>query len=102
MKERMTIMRLMILCPAFVTLFAASRAPAEDPALPVKVSPNGRYFIGQDGKPLFWLGTTQWELFRGYSRGCPDDPGEDPQSRFHFRPGDDRGRQRRHEAQRVR
>ncbi len=67
MKERMTIMRLMILCPAFVTLCAASRAPAEDPALPVKVSPNGRYFTGQDGQPLFWLGTTQWELFRGYS-----------------------------------
>ena len=42
-------------------------ALAENPALPVKVSPNGRYFVGQDGKPLFWLGTTQWELFRGYT-----------------------------------
>jgi len=67
MSEVMTAMRMMILCPAFVTLCAASRALADSPALPVKVSPNGRYFTGQDGRPLFWLGTTQWELFRGYS-----------------------------------
>ncbi len=32
------------------------------PALPVKVSSNGRYFVGQDGRPIFWLGTTQWQL----------------------------------------
>jgi hypothetical protein len=58
----------MALYPMFLTLFAASRAWADSPALPVKVSPNGRYFVGQDGKPIFWLGTTQWELFRGYTR----------------------------------
>jgi hypothetical protein len=34
----------------------------------VKVSENGRYFTDQQGTPLFWLGTTQWELFRGYTR----------------------------------
>jgi hypothetical protein len=34
----------------------------------VKVSENGRYFTDQQGTPLFWLGTTQWELFRGYIR----------------------------------
>lgn len=61
-------MRIMALYPMFLTLFAASRAWADSPALPVKVSPNGRYFVGQDGKPIFWLGTTQWELFRGYTR----------------------------------
>jgi hypothetical protein len=60
-------MQMMALCPAFLTLFAASRALAENPALPVKVSPNGRYFVGQDGQPIFWLGTTQWELFHGYT-----------------------------------
>jgi hypothetical protein len=60
-------MRIMLLCPAFLTLCAASRAPAAGPALPVRISANGRYFTGQDGKPIFWLGTTQWELFRGYS-----------------------------------
>jgi len=34
----------------------------ENQAWPVRVSPNGRYFVGQDGKPIFWLGTTQWQL----------------------------------------
>jgi len=32
------------------------------------VSENGRYFTDQKGTPLFWLGTTQWELFRRYPR----------------------------------
>ncbi|MCR4413280.1 MAG: DUF4038 domain-containing protein, partial [Thermoguttaceae bacterium] len=39
---------------------------SEPAALPVKVSPNHRYFVDQKGKPVFWLGTTQWQLFRGY------------------------------------
>lgn len=30
----------------------------------IRVSANGRYFVDQDGKPFFWLGDTQWELFR--------------------------------------
>jgi hypothetical protein len=34
---------------------------------PVKVSVNGRYFVDQDERPVFWLGTTQWNLFRGFS-----------------------------------
>lgn len=34
----------------------------------LKVSPNGRYLTDQDGKPVFWLGTTQWQLFRDYKR----------------------------------
>jgi hypothetical protein len=34
---------------------------------PVKVSENGRYFVDQKGKPVFWLGTTQWQLFREYT-----------------------------------
>jgi hypothetical protein len=34
---------------------------------PVKVSDNGRYFTDQEGTPVFWLGTTQWELFRQYT-----------------------------------
>jgi hypothetical protein len=37
---------------------------AEVPVYPVKVSPNGRYFVDQKGEPVFWLGTTQWQLFR--------------------------------------
>jgi hypothetical protein len=39
----------------------------DDAVHPIKVSANGRYFVDQTGKPFFWLGTTQWELFRGYS-----------------------------------
>ena len=35
---------------------------------PVKVSANGRYFVDQNGTPVFWLGTTQWELFHGYNQ----------------------------------
>ena len=33
---------------------------------PLKVSANGRYFVDQKGDPVFWLGTTQWQLFREY------------------------------------
>ncbi len=42
-------------------------AGAERPVWPVKVSENGRYFVDQKGVPVFWLGTTQWQLFRDYS-----------------------------------
>jgi hypothetical protein len=37
-------------------------------AWPVQVSSNGRYFVDQKDQPVFWLGATQWELFRGYTR----------------------------------
>jgi len=30
----------------------------------IKPSPSGRYFTDEWGKPVFWLGDTQWELFR--------------------------------------
>jgi Protein of unknown function (DUF4038)/Putative collagen-binding domain of a collagenase len=34
---------------------------------PIKVSPNGHYFVDRDGKPFFWLGDTAWPLFSDYS-----------------------------------
>ena len=34
---------------------------------PLKVSANGRYFLDQERTPVFWLGTTQWPLFRDHS-----------------------------------
>jgi len=34
---------------------------------PIRVSENGRYFVKQNNEPFFWLGDTQWELFRGYT-----------------------------------
>lgn len=40
---------------------------AREPVYPLKVSENGRYFVDQKGEPVFWLGTTQWQLFREYS-----------------------------------
>jgi hypothetical protein len=33
----------------------------------IRVSPNGRYFVDERGEPFFWLGDTQWELFRCFS-----------------------------------
>ena len=33
----------------------------------IRVSPNGRYFVDGEGNPFFWLGDTQWELFRCFS-----------------------------------
>jgi len=44
----------------------ASSAPRAEPVYPVKVSVNRRYFVDQKGRPVFWLGTTQWNLFREY------------------------------------
>ena len=49
--------------PPAVTLTSA----AGEVVHPVKVSENGRYFVDQRGNAVFWLGTTQWELFRGYT-----------------------------------
>jgi len=45
-----------------------SIALAQATALPIKVSENGRYFVDQNGNPVFWLGTTQWELFHGFTQ----------------------------------
>jgi CubicO group peptidase (beta-lactamase class C family) len=40
---------------------------AGEPVYPVKVSKGDRYFVDQKGEPVFWLGTTQWQLFRDYT-----------------------------------
>jgi uncharacterized protein DUF4038 len=37
-------------------------------ALKLKVSPNGRYFVDQHGKPFFYLGDTCWLLFQRLNR----------------------------------
>src|SRR5262245_10208603 len=38
------------------------------PAAALRVSPDGRYFVDSTTKtPFFWLGNTQWAIFRGYS-----------------------------------
>ena len=55
-----------ILLVVFLSTEALATAAAERPVWPVKVSENGRYFVDQKGTPVFWLGTTQWQLFREY------------------------------------
>ncbi len=54
-----------ILSAASLLIFATG-ALAQEPAYPVKVSENGRYFVDQKGNPVFWLGITQWQIFREY------------------------------------
>ena len=50
-----------------LSLVVGTAASAQQTAFPVKVSENKRYFVDQNGKPVFWLGTTQWQLFREYT-----------------------------------
>ena len=65
--KRAILMAVSLFVAGTTSLFlAGTSASAEQTALPVKVSPNQRYFVDQNGKPVFWLGTTQWQLFRGY------------------------------------
>jgi hypothetical protein len=40
---------------------------AADPAFPLKVSPNHRYFVDANDVPFYWLGDTQWDLFRDFT-----------------------------------
>ncbi len=54
---------LLLLSSLIFTVVAA----AEQPVFPIKVSENRRYFIDQNGNPVFWLGTTQWQIFREYT-----------------------------------
>lgn len=48
-------------------LILAASVPAEQSVFPIKVSENGRYFVDRNGYPVFWLGTTQWQIFREYT-----------------------------------
>jgi len=61
-----TTFRKTMLSVTSLAIFATS-VLAEQPAYPVKVSENKRYIVDQKGKPVFWLGTTQWQIFREYT-----------------------------------
>src|SRR5512136_1453915 len=61
MKRMLKALALLVVCSSLSVAGAAER-----PVYPVKVSDNGRYFVDQKGTPVFWLGTTQWQLFREY------------------------------------
>jgi hypothetical protein len=53
-------------CSVLWLVVPAAIVLAGEPVYPLKVSQNGRCFVDQKGEPVFWLGTTQWELFRQY------------------------------------
>jgi hypothetical protein len=65
---------------AFIPSSAARSEPGAAPEQPrpaprrsvagtrLKISPNGRYFVDQDGKPFFYLGDTVWLLFQRLNR----------------------------------
>jgi Protein of unknown function (DUF4038)/Putative collagen-binding domain of a collagenase len=48
---------------ATLTLFAVTLCLAQ-----IKVSDNQRFLSAKDGKPFFWLGDTDWELFHRLTR----------------------------------
>lgn len=57
--------RTLIPAPLMLLLLACASGAQTD--YPVKVSENGRYFTDRNDNPVFWLGTTQWQIFREYT-----------------------------------
>jgi len=51
---------------ALALLPTLSCATTSSLVAPVGIAPNGRHFVDGRGKPLFWMGDTQWELFRAF------------------------------------
>jgi hypothetical protein len=49
----------------------ATRASVKD--LELRVSPNGRHFVDQHGKPFFYLGDTAWLIFQRLDRAEVDE-----------------------------
>lgn len=47
-------------------MLLSANTRADEAVYPLRVSDNKRHFVDQQGKPVFWLGTTQWQLFREY------------------------------------
>jgi hypothetical protein len=52
------------ICFALLIWIIALTGAAQQPIFPVKVNENGRYITDQNNNPVFWLGTTQWQIFR--------------------------------------
>src|SRR5438093_13427380 len=77
MKTLTLFIGLRALCPLTAALLSGvcvnAATPDEAPARSVKnlklrVSPNGRYFVDQGGKPFFYVGDTCWLLFQRPNR----------------------------------
>jgi hypothetical protein len=82
MKTRARFINLRVLCPLATALLLAvcgrAATPEAAPArsvknLKLKVSPDGRYFVDQEGKPFFYLGDTCWLLFQRPNRAEVDE-----------------------------
>lgn len=61
----------LIACMAVISL----SSPAQQNLLShgaLKVSPNNRYLVHEDGTPFFWLGDTGWELFHRLNKDSAD------------------------------
>ena len=43
------------------------KAADKELVYPIKISENGRFFVDGNDNPVFWLGTTQWQIFREYT-----------------------------------
>jgi len=57
----------LLLCPAASWgADTVAESPPPSSVFPIRVSENKRYFVDQNGHAVFWLGTTQWQLFREY------------------------------------
>jgi len=57
---------LIVICAGAATPEAAPARSVKN--LKLKVSPDGRYFVDQEGKPFFYLGDTCWLLFQRPNR----------------------------------
>lgn len=64
--------KLLIMAAAVLAFACASnnaKKAADDGKLPaLKVSPNGRYLMTENGDPFFWLGDTGWLIFKNLNR----------------------------------
>jgi hypothetical protein len=53
---------------SILTVLVLSSSKADDGgSMTINVSSNGRYFVDRNGKPLFWQGDTEWELFHFFT-----------------------------------
>jgi hypothetical protein len=61
--EKLPIIRAALIL--ILSTFIVNVGIAQSKGTPViKISENGHYFLDKNGKPLFWQGDTEWELFR--------------------------------------
>ncbi len=61
-KWRNLLIRVAAMAAVCLSLFRVEAARG-----PIRVSPNGRYFVDAEGEPFYFLADTQWELFRRFS-----------------------------------